>query len=107
LHSNAFGPAWLRSPFGDTTSQRENMNATIKHLILIGICAFFLSGCCAPRSSGTAGTIWEYQIVDARLFIDLQNAINKRAADGWELVSVHPPPPDSALSYAVMRRAKR
>ena len=85
----------------------ENMNATIKHLILIGVCASLLSGCCAPRSSGTTATIWEYQIVDARLFIELQNAINKRAADGWELVSVHPPPPDSALSYAVMRRAKK
>ena len=75
--------------------------------MLVGTCGLLLAGCCAPRSSGTAGTIWEYQIVDAPLFIDLQNAINKRAADGWEVVSVHPPPPNSASSYAVMRRAKR
>ena len=83
------------------------MNATTKHLFLISVCAVLISGCCAPRSPGTAATIWEYQIVDAPLFIELQNAINKRGADGWELISVNPPPPNSTLSYAVMRRAKR
>jgi hypothetical protein len=92
---------------GGITHHDENMNQPPKHLFLISLCALLISGCCAPRSSSTARMTWEYQIVDAPLFIDLQNAINKRAADGWELMSVHPPPPNSPLSYAVMRRAKR
>ena len=83
------------------------MNTSIKHLILIGGCVLLLSGCCAPRTSGTASTIWEYQIVDGQMFVPLMNAINERARDGWELMSVHDPPPNSSLSYAVMRRAKK
>ena len=79
----------------------------LKHLVLPIICGSLLTGCCTSSPSRSAATIWEYQIVDDQLFVGLMNAINQRAKDGWELMSVHPPPPNSTSSYAVMRRAKR
>ena len=77
---------------------------TLKQMMLLGACAVLLSGCCTTH---VASTNWEYQIVDGQMFVSLMNAINERAKDGWELMSVNPPPPNSALSYAVMRRARR
>jgi hypothetical protein len=76
----------------------------IKQIILLGACVSLMSGCC---TAPLARTNWEYQIVDARLFVELMNAINQRAKDGWELMSVHPAPPNSELAYAVMRRPKK
>jgi len=80
------------------------MKTTIKQIMLLSTCALLLSGCYTAR---VATTNWEYQIVDGQMFVQLMNAINERAKDGWELMSVNPPPPNSALSYAVMRRAKK
>jgi len=80
------------------------MKTTIKHIMLLATCAVLLPGCSTTRVTSTN---WEYQIVDGQMFVPLMNAINERAKDGWELMSVNPPPPNSALSYAVMRRAKR
>jgi hypothetical protein len=78
----------------------------MKHLLVLAASMCLLCGCHTARPT-TAATIWEYQIVDARMFVPLMDAINQRAKDGWELMSVHPPPPNSELSYAVMRRARR
>ena len=82
-------------------------NYLLKHFVLLLTCASLLSGCCTSPPPSTASTIWEYQIVDDQLFVGLMNAINQRAKDGWELMSVHPPPPNSTSAYAVMRRAKK
>ena len=79
----------------------------LKHVVLLIICATLLSGCCTSRPPTAADTNWEYQIVDGQMFVPLMNAINERAKDGWELMSVNPPPPGTALSYAVMRRPKK
>ena len=81
------------------------MKRTINQIILLGICASLLSGCCTRR---VASSNWEYQIVDARMFVPLMNAINQRAKDGWELMEVHPPVSDGGqIGFAVMRRAKK
>ena len=80
------------------------MKTAIDEILLLGVCATLLSGCCTQR---VANRTWEYQIVDAEMFVPMMNAINQRAKDGWELMSVNPPPPNTTLSYAVMRRAKQ
>ena len=80
------------------------MKTKIKPFVFLGVCAALLSGCCTAR---VASTNWEYQIVDGQMFVPLMNAINERAKDGWELMSVNHPPPGTALSYAVMRRPKK
>jgi hypothetical protein len=80
------------------------MKTMTKTIILVGACVSLLAGCC---TAPVAPTNWEYQIVDDQLFVGLMNAINQRAKDGWELMSVHPPPPNSTSAYAVMRRPKK
>ena len=83
----------------------HNMKTIVKRILLLSASASLLSGCCTTQ---VAVANWEYQIVDAKLFVPLMNAINERARDGWELMEVHPPlEPGNPTGFAVMRRPKK
>ena len=80
------------------------MNTTMKYLFVLAACMSLLCGCHTARPTA-AITAWEYMVVDARLFVPLNTAINKAGADGWECVAVGTY--GDQTGYAIMKRPKR
>jgi len=58
---------------------------TLTRLVLItGVGSALLAGCRAPRQ---ATRQWEYKVITAHIYDELQPALTKAGGDGWEVVS--------------------
>jgi len=77
------------------------MKTTMKTVLGL-ITTVMLVGCATPERQSTA---WEYKIVHGQLVGQLQEQINKAAADGWIFVSTAGQGEQSG--YAVMKRLKK
>ena len=53
-------------------------------LLVIGITCVLLAGCCASRP---VAQHWEYKVISAEMYKELQPELDKAGADGWEVVS--------------------
>jgi hypothetical protein len=60
------------------------MKKTIQLVFITGVSIMLLAGCCAPRQVTQQ---WEYKVLTAHLYQELQPELTKAGEDGWEVVS--------------------
>jgi uncharacterized protein YceK len=73
----------------------------MKTLLVIVAAVSLLAGCATAPHHTQA---WEYKVVSANAYGDLESRLNKEAADGWEVVSSSN---RDAVGIVVLKRAKK